>query len=203
LVYLHFMGKLGKTQWDTIHWEYDKIILYEMFLFYFIGCCKMFKNLSKCDIFTEKWGKMPATKCYKISQNVTKFTFSVNFSQNKSYIFQRNLTFFVRNLSFLPKKAQKTGNLGHFSHFLAENQWKLAKSRRSSDLRQTFIGSSDFSRAYIQYFYLRTWTRSRVFYYWGLGNIRWHKRTKWAYNNIFIYVRRHSRDFYYWGLGIY
>jgi len=22
------MGKLGKTQWDTIHWEYDKIILF-------------------------------------------------------------------------------------------------------------------------------------------------------------------------------
>jgi len=118
-------------------------------------------------------------KCWRISWNVTEFRKSCKIErfiifQNLfgSYKISRNLWKFQRNLLKLAKKRAKRPQNEPKWAKMSQNEPKSGHFGLFLDLRQTIVGSSTFSRAYIQYFYLSVCARSRVFYYWGLGNIR-------------------------------
>ena len=93
---------------------------------------------------------------------------------NKSFIFSENLAKFLRNLSFFVE-------ICHFSPILGQNELFLAEIRPKSAKIRTFPadpgpsvanpGSSGHLGRGIKVF-IYTRRHSRVFYHWGLGNIK-------------------------------
>jgi len=161
------MGKLGKTQWDTIHWEYDKIILFKLVAFlqhvrkieiislfhadtrklhFYAKCYKitriwqMLENshfLSLFHIFGENRAEIKSSTFYKIFHFLGKLG-KLNVSFfEKMFLFLRKCFFF----SWIFPEMLQNSSIFHWKQaFLAQNTCKMGIFRPN-------IGQNeDFSR---------------------------------------------------------
>ena len=119
-----------------------------------------------------------------------KFTFSLKiftffrWSWQNILFFRRNLYFFGQNVYFFNEIGYISAKIYGFSvkmrplceYELCESWWKWHKVAESREYwpkcgRIRYF-SEGFHLTYVYKILLLTYTRSRVFYYWGLGNIR-------------------------------
>ena len=111
--------------------------------------------------------------------NLTKFMKSLIFSEKQSFIFSENLSFFIRNLTFLTKIGSKQAKLGPNWLFFGHFRPILSLFRIFPAVRQTiwqnrpqvasFDGSNYFSSRVYKSNFISRFAHSRNFSYWGLG----------------------------------